>query len=212
MGSVVSKVNRDQQRVGDLTALIQRQDLLINQVRREAPTDMNLMDYLKSNGIKPLDEETIQESIPRESNQTVGTNDDIQLRSFNLNSSGANLQLSPRDQDNLLNNSLRIMQAKEEYFRKKLQQNIINLTNLHRQQRFVKREREHLWLQEKYLKKKAEEKADERRFRERTKLIEVDGMAGAQSQYSSRSNKYRDKKQEYVKNKMSKSVRSMKRL
>lgn len=68
-----------------------------------------------------------------------------------------------------MNESSKIKQAKEEYFRKKLQQNIGYLTNLHKQQRFVKREREHLWLQEKYLKKKQEEKADERRFRERSK-------------------------------------------
>jgi hypothetical protein len=38
---------------------------------------MDLNDYLCSHGVKRIDEETLAESMPRMSNQTLGTNDDI---------------------------------------------------------------------------------------------------------------------------------------
>ena len=60
---------------------------------------MKLLEYLQSHGIKPIDDETLQESIPRISNKTIGTNDDLQLRSFHIDSSGIGEQLKDKEID-----------------------------------------------------------------------------------------------------------------
>jgi len=91
---------------------------------------MDLHDYLCSHGVKPIDEETLAESMPRMSNQTLGTNDDIQQRSFHVDRSGSGQTINDKEIDHFLNNSKKIVEAKEDYFKQRLEANIHNLSIL----------------------------------------------------------------------------------
>ena len=80
------------------------------------------------------------------------TSDDIQQRSFHIDRSGSGATIPDKEINHFLNNSKKIIEAKEDYFKHRLEQNIYNLNILHKKQRYIKKQREQLWLKEKYLK------------------------------------------------------------